>query len=301
MWVGKPAESTQCSTCMKKFAHISARNTHVKNGCPATKPGGAGELAKETRRLRTRSQLLEARLREQSVNLRAEAARDEKAKFAKERDDLTEYRKFYDDSMSGLAERSRNQQKEIERLQAEITEMKATGSVSLAAGGAGGTAAGRDATVDNSRNVVFNIYGSEEWNPDRHPGMVKTLTEVVKKVVGTGRGSELVPRVLEASIARMGDAPANRTLRGYSRRLDQVGTQVEEGRWEGRAPGMVAAEFAEKIAEAFEDRKKHMGHMKGRDRDEWADGPGGDEVVRLAVRNADRAGDTGLIFAAAHV
>jgi hypothetical protein len=280
---------------MKRFSCTSTRNTHVKNGCPATKPGAGSELAKETRRLQVERQELEARLREQSVNLRAEAARDEKAKFARERDELTEYRKFYDDSMERLTKENRGLRAEIKKLMEA-----APPPPQVAAGGAGGAAAGRDAAVDNSHNqIVFNIYGSEEWNPGKHPGMVKELASVVEGLVGSGRGRELVPRVLEAGIAKMGDAPGNRTLRGYSRCLDKVGVQVDSGCWEGRAPGKVAAEYAKKIGDAFEARGESMGRLREGAQKGWADGPGGDEVVRLAVRNADRAGDAGLIFAAA--
>jgi hypothetical protein len=256
-------------------------------------PGGDRELAKETRRLQVERQELIARLQEQSVSLRAEAARDEKAKFARERDELTEYRKFYDDSLERLTKENRGLRAEIKKL----TET-ASPSTQVAAGGAGRDAAGRD--VDNSHNqIVFNIYGSEEWNPGKHPGMVKELASVVEGLVGSGRGREIVPRVLEAGIAKMGDAPGNRTLRGYSRCLDKVGVQVGAGCWEGRAPGKVAAEYAEKIGDAFEARGESMGRLRDNAQKGWADGPGGDEVVRLAVRNADRAGDTDLIFAAA--
>jgi hypothetical protein len=297
MWVEKPADSTKCPTCLKKFAHTSARNTHVKSGCPATKPGAGSELARKTRQLEEEKTRLQARLHEQSVSLRAEAARDERAKLIGERDKLTEYRKFYDDSLKDLKKRTRELQAENERLRAENGRLKAPANTQVAAGGAGGDAAGRD--VDKSQNIVFNIYGTEEWNPGKYPGLVGELSAVVRGLVTGGREDEIVPRILDACVAKMGDAPGNRTLRGYSRARGEVGTQVSEGRWEGQAPQKVAAEYATKIGEAFGDGGEPIRRQGAEELKEWAEETGGDEVVRLAVRNADRAGDTSLIFASA--
>jgi hypothetical protein len=295
MWIENPADKTKCPTCLKKFANSSSRNTHVKNGCPATKPGGMGELADRTRRLEQEKLLLVERLRDQNVSLRAEAARDERLKFEGQRAELTEYRKFYDDSLKELHKKIREQREEIEKLK-----------LTSAPGGAGGPTGGRDAAgrdIDNStnQNIVFNIYGSEEWNPGKHEGLVDELRSMVTGLVKDGRGRELIPRVLEAGIAKMGDAPGNRTLRGYSRHLDQVGAQVAKDRWEGRSPEEVAAEYAGKISEAFDAHGERMGHMQDEALDSWTKGRGGDEVVRLATRNADRAGDERLIFEAVSI
>jgi hypothetical protein len=184
-----------------------------------------------------------------------------------------------------------------------IAPPKPAAPVAVAAGGAGGSAAGRDVIHNTSHDININIHvhGSEEVKFDER--FLRLLEYEMRTRALDPPDSQLYKLHDRLAFRLYQESEENQTVRSYDRTGDTVGVHVGDGKWEKRRPGRVAREHLDRMEKGplrklrasgsatglVKSAVEKGGTLSAERRHRWETLEGRTQIITAAVNNEKRA------------